>query len=44
MRLSRNLNWPESRAAKLLSLSFVFFLVKGLAWLAVGGLALAGLL
>jgi hypothetical protein len=50
LRLSRNAsenkNQPATRRwyTRLLAAGFLFFLIKGLVWLAVGGVALAGIL
>lgn len=46
--MSRNLNNREARARRflrpILAAGFLFFLVKGLLWLAVGAVSLTGLL
>jgi hypothetical protein len=46
LRLSRNLNQsPAGRVlTRLGAAGFLFFLAKGLVWLAIGGLALIGIL
>ncbi|MCI0362647.1 MAG: hypothetical protein L0219_02130 [Phycisphaerales bacterium] len=48
LRLSRNYTdnrtWPRRYLRRLFAAGFLFFLVKGLIWLAIGGLAVIGIL